>query len=187
MQDTLPPPPVLSPSSGVEKSLLLKAFLPGSCTSLQLLLLMLRLVNSASVGGAGSVDDVGVVAEIAVVGGIGGASVRDTLLLLPSSSRVELSLVLRLFPPGSCTSLPLLLLLRPLGLYGRMLLSGLSWLLLGACACSFVIGSASPFLMFEMSACYCVQQQQFRLASVASDGLGREAAGIEEGGGRRSW
>ena len=132
---------------------------------------------------------------------------RDTLLLLSSSSRVEPSSVLRLFAPGSCTSLPLLLLLRPLGLYGwllqalmlsslssvsslslcsvfpSMVLSGLSWLLLlGACACSFVIGSASPFLMLAMSACYYVQQQ-FRLASVASDGLGHEAAAVEEGGG----
>jgi len=48
----------------------------------------------------------------------------------------------------------------------------------GACACSFVIGSASLFFMLEMSACSWVRRQS-GLALVASDGLAGAAASGE--------
>ena len=128
---------------------------------------------------------------------------QDTLplLLLSPMLRDEPSSILMSSLPGSYTSLQLLSmpkLLRSCGWLLRlrlllmlllslrvglpsMLLLGLLWSFLGACACSdIVIAFASPFLMLEMSVCSCVRRL-FGLASVASDGLG-DAVVIDEGG-----
>ena len=126
------------------------------------------------------------------------------VLVLVLSLYVRLSLVLILFPPGSYTRLPLSLVLKLLGsrkwLWVLLLwlllllslcvdlplmsLSGLWLLLWGTCACEFVIGSASPFPMFETFASSCAQQL-FGLASVSLDRLG-SAVVIGEGRGRGS-
>ena len=130
---------------------------------------------------------------------------QDALLLLllvvSLMSRVELSLELRVLPPGSYMNLQSLLVLKLLGLPAwllrlwlllmlllllhiglpSILLLGLLWSFLGACACSdFVIAFASPFLMLEMLVCSCIQRL-FSLASVASDGLG-DVVVIDKGG-----
>jgi len=122
------------------------------------------------------------------------------LLVVSLTSHVELSLELRVLLPGLYTNLQSLLVLKLLGLpvwllqlwlllmlllllhvgLPSMLLLGLLWLFLGACACSdFVIAFASLFLMLEMSVCSCVRQL-FGLASVASDSLG-DAVVIDKG------
>ena len=123
------------------------------------------------------------------------------LLVVSLTSRVELSLELRVLPPGSYTNLQSSLVLKLLGLPAwlsrlwlllmlllslrvglpSMLLLGSLWSFLGACACSdFVIAFASPFLMLEISVCSCVRRL-IGLALVASDGLG-DAAVIDKGG-----
>jgi len=131
--------------------------------------------------------------------------VQDALLLLllvvSLTSRVELSLELRVLPPRSYTNLQSLLVLKLLGLpvwlsrlwlllmlllllrigLPSILLLGLLWSFLGACACSdFVIAFASLFLMLEMSVCSCIWRL-FGLASVASDSLGGVVV-IDKGG-----
>jgi hypothetical protein len=62
-----------------------------------------------------------------------------------------------------------------------VLLLGLLWLFFGACACGFVVASASLVSRLETLASSCARWL-FSLASVSSDGLG-DAAAIDEGGG----
>jgi len=130
-------------------------------------------------------------------------------MLLSSSLRCAPSSVLKLFPPGSYTRLPLSLVLKLLGSRGwlrsllmwtvlpvlslcaglsSLLSSGWLWLLLGTCACpDFVIGVASPSLTLEISACSFIWQLLlFCLTLVASDRSGNAAAVGEGGGGRSS-
>jgi len=128
------------------------------------------------------------------------------LVLLPSL-RLELSLVSRMLPPGSYTSLPSSLVLELLGshkwlwsllLWSRLLvssshgvlslisLSRLSWLFRGGCVCGFVNGLASLIPMLELLACSCARRL-FVLDSVTSDGFS-DAVAIDEGvGSRSSW
>jgi len=128
------------------------------------------------------------------------------LVLLPSS-HLEPSLVSRMLPPRSYTSLPSLLVLELLGshkwlwsllLWSRLLVllshgvlslispSGLSWLFWGACVCSFISGLASLIPMLELSACSCARRL-FVLAPVTSDGFSNVAV-IDKGvGGGSSW
>jgi len=141
------------------------------------------------------------------------SAAQDTMLVLmlvlvPSpSSCLEPSLVSRMLPPRSYTSLPLSLVLKLLGshkwlwsllLWSRLLVSlshgvlslispsGLSWLFRGACVCSFVSGLASLIPMLELSACSCAWRL-FVLAPVTSDGFS-DVAAIDKGvGGRSSW
>ena len=128
------------------------------------------------------------------------------MLLLPllPSSHAEPSSVSNMFPPGSYTNW-LALLMSKLRSHGRLLrsllwlplsvrsllvsavwpsvlLSGLLWLLQGACACSnFAIGLALPLLVLVVSVCSSVRRL-FGLASVCTGGLG-DAVAIDEGGG----
>ena len=127
-------------------------------------------------------------------------------ILLLSSSHCAPSLVLKLFPPRSYIRLPLLLVLKLLGLrrwlqsllmwtvlpvlslhagLSLLLSSGWLWLLLGTCACpDFVIRVALPFLTLEVSACSCIWEL-FGLVLVISIVSG-DAVVIGEGGGSRS-
>jgi len=140
------------------------------------------------------------------------SAVQGSLLMLLAGlslllMRIGSSLVLKRFPPGSYTNLPLSLVPKLLALQGwslwlrllllllsmipmslhvglPLILSGL-WLLLGTHAGSgFLIGLATPFLMLVMSVCSCVWRL-FDLASVALVILGcnGDVVAIDKGGG----
>jgi len=141
------------------------------------------------------------------------SAAQDTMLVLmlvlvPSLSlRLKLSLVLRMLPPRSYTSLPSSLVLELLGshkwlwsllLWSRLLVLlshgvlslilplGLLWLFRGACGCSFISRLASLIPMLELSACSCAWQL-FILAPVTLDGFS-DVAAIDKGvGGGSSW
>jgi len=146
-------------------------------------------------------DGLDVVAVEAVgIGSVGHAvAVAATVVSSSPSSRVEPSLILEMLPPGSCTKLlkslesnvqlrlQLLSSLLPVlssslcAILSSMLPLGLMWLLWGACACGFVIESASSFPMLETLPSSCAWRL-FDMASVSSSGLG-DAVAIDGGGG----
>src|SRR5712691_9958641 len=142
---------VMSPSSRVALFLVLGLFPPGSYTSLHLLPLLMFVGLCAS-GWSQSLLPWLVMLVTSVLG------MWNALLLLLRRSPV--------LSPSPCAVLSSM---SPLGL------------LWGACACGFVIESASSFPMIETLSSSCARWL-FDMASVSSGGLG-DAAAIDGGGG----